>query len=400
MAKLLNGDLFLVGRSGKTYQGTASDISEYVNENLPSITPGASGLDDLTDVTLTSLADNQVLVSATGIFVNKDHKLDTLTDVTLSSPAEGDVLVADGSLVFKNKNLKAEVTNILQGNLSLTIAPQNIQNAAYYGSGDKLEEKVGILAVAKHDGTPDDPQTLTLTQATGSDLKQYYVLDIVLPTVPDTFNFYGTIYFDNSGNPFEVEGAGAGNEFPVPSDVKQGDTFTLLPVTGGSAPGDPDLKRELKGWLSRNDATKGVFIQSGSIIVCTQTPNPGSSTPALFAEMGVFDYSPVGQNLESVTTLGNSSTVGIELQNSGLNLTAPSAGSGGSISVAKGNITVDVGDIATAYDKDNLTTVGGDLRIGTRVLASSAGPCLSVPNIDFDRFEGLPDVTPASAPIS
>lgn len=114
---------------------------------------GSSSISTLTDVELTSLANNQILKydSASSKWVNANESggggasaLDDLTDVAITTPADGQMLVynSDDS-EWQNKTTRVELTQAEYDNLT----PQEKNNGTVYFITDAYDRGLGTVLV-------------------------------------------------------------------------------------------------------------------------------------------------------------------------------------------------------------------------------------------------------------
>ena len=116
---------------------------------------GASKLDDLSDVVVTTPIANQTLVYNGTNFVNKTveepaSKLDDLSDVTLTTPTNGQALVYNGSK-FVNKTVEEPASKLDDLSDVVVTTPTNGQALVYNGTNfvnQTVEEPAGIIKIS------------------------------------------------------------------------------------------------------------------------------------------------------------------------------------------------------------------------------------------------------------
>lgn len=293
--------------------------------------------------------DDQVKALLTQTNLTDILSTSDLSDTDVSGYTDGDFLYFDkNKKKLVNKPFASSVTNILTtgkdpngDDITINI-PTDKLPIGEHEDGSSSTDNRGIVSVI----AADTSRTSYLTVTDG-------VLDIV-SNIPDIFIFKGTFDYAADGTVSNIN--------PAVGTFARGDMYIAIAANPGG-----------NVTLSGGSPFDGLTVSDGSMCVYN-----GST----WVVIGAIDSNIAAQDLQNVLETGNSATdLGISLEGDGTAADiAITGGLGGSFTTTKGEIATDDGDI---------TTTKGDIVIGTSGTQDATEGKLSVPNIDFTRFNDI-----------
>lgn len=366
-------------------------------EDIPAAATGATELDELDDVTITSLADGEVLQSSSGDFINRTLVEAGIASTNASSLTAG--TLADG---------RVAESNVTQHESALTITESQISDLAHTTDTNAGTICSGTTTYLDGEGNCDtitDTNTFAIIEEDGS----------VMSTGPPTLDFDGTDFTitESPTDDFDISVNDSALSIAV-SQLTGGSDGNVLQRSGGAWGGTDSLSLSgniQSGAFSSTGSTAGARLQSSGGLYTSATGTSGLFEWYTNGNGSIFTSAHFGTDITLNATQGD------------LNLTATS----GDVNVPEQTVTdheaaltitesqisdlshVDIDDITPTTTKGDLLVENGSivtrLGVGTngQVLtadsAESTGIKWATPSAGGSTtLDGLSDVTITGTP--